>query len=70
MRRLFGCILALVCAVVLLGVGSLLPRLFFSSEGVGGYSGEKRAFARFALVYDLDLREWPFPVDPPPWPGG
>jgi hypothetical protein len=63
-RRLSGCLLVLVCAVVLLGAGSLLPRLAFSHEGVGGYAGEKRAFARFALVYDLGLREWPFPVDP------
>lgn len=54
----------LTCAVVVLGVGSILPRLVFAGEGVGAYSGEKRAFARFALVYDLDLREWPFPVDP------
>ena len=64
MRGLYGCLLVLVCAVVLLGIGSLLPHLVFSGEGVGGYCGEKRAFARFALVYDLDLREWPFPVDP------
>ena len=64
MRRLSGCLLVLACAVVLLGAGSLLPRLAFSDEGVGGYAGEKRAFARFALVCDLGLREWPFPVDP------
>jgi hypothetical protein len=64
MRGLYGCLLVLVCGVVLLGVGSLLPRLAFSGEGVGGYSGEKRAFARFVLVHDLVLREWPFPVDP------
>ena len=35
MRGLYGCLLVLVCAVVLLGVGSLLPRLAFSGEGVG-----------------------------------
>ena len=57
MRRLSGCLLVLACAVVLLGAGSLLPHLAFSDEGVGGYAGEKRAFSRFALVYDLDLRE-------------
>ncbi|CAA9469978.1 MAG: hypothetical protein AVDCRST_MAG12-694 [uncultured Rubrobacteraceae bacterium] len=62
MRRLSGSVLT--CAVVVLGVGSILPRLVFAGEGVGAYSGEKRAFARFALVYDLVLREWPFPVDP------
>jgi len=50
--------------VAVLGVGSVLPRLIFAGEGVGAYSGEKEAFARFALVYDLDLREWPFSVDP------
>ena len=64
MRRLSGSLLVLTCAVVVLGVGSILPRLVFAGEGVGGYTGEKRAFARFALVYDLYLKEWPFPVDP------
>ena len=64
MRRLSGCLLVLVCAVVVLGVGSALPRLAFADQGVGAYSGEKEAFARSALVYDLTLREWPFPVDP------
>ncbi|QIN82683.1 hypothetical protein GBA63_08520 [Rubrobacter tropicus] len=64
MRRLYGCLLALTCAVVVLGVGSLLPRLAFADQGVGSYSGEKEAFAKSALVYDLTLREWPFPVDP------
>lgn len=57
-------LLALVCAVVVLGIGSMLPRLVFAGEGIGDYAGEKKAFARFALVYDRDLREWPFPVDP------
>jgi hypothetical protein len=64
MRQLYGCLVVLVCAVFVLGLGSLLPRLILSGEGIGGYSGEKEAFARFALVYDSDLREWPFPVDP------
>ena len=64
MRGLCGCLLVLVCGVLLLGVGSLLPRPAFSGEGVEGYSGEKRAFARFVLVQDLTLREWPFPVNP------
>jgi hypothetical protein len=64
MRRLSGSLLVLTCAVVVVGVGSILPRVVFAGEGVVGYTGEKRAFARFALVYDLDLREWPFPVDP------
>ncbi len=64
MRGLHGCLLVLICAVAVLGVGSVLPRLIFAGEGVGPYSGEKEAFAEFALVYDLDLREWPFPIDP------
>jgi hypothetical protein len=64
MRQLYRCLLVLVCATAVLIIGSLLPRLVLSGEGVGGYSGEKKAFARFALVYDLELREWPFPVDP------
>ena len=64
MRRLYGCLFALVCAIAVLTLGSLLPRLVLSGEGVAGYSGEKEAFARFALVYDLELREWAFPVDP------
>jgi hypothetical protein len=50
--------------VVVLGVGRILPRLVFAGGGVGFYSGEKEAFARFALVYDLELREWPFSEDP------
>jgi hypothetical protein len=41
-----------------------IPRLAFSDRGVGAYSGEKLAFAKFALVYDASLREWPFPIDP------
>ena len=69
MRQLYGCLLVLACAVVVLGVGSLLPRLVFSGEGIGGYSDEKEAFARFALVYDADLKEWPFPVTRR-WPAG
>ncbi len=64
MRGLYGCLLVLICAVVVLGVGSALPRLVFAGHGVGAYTGEKEAFAEFALVYDLTLREWPFPVDP------
>jgi hypothetical protein len=64
MGRLYGCLLVLTCSVVVLCVGSVLPRLVFAGEGAGAYSGEKRAFARFALVYDLDLKEWPFPIDP------
>ena len=57
MRQLYSCLMLLVCAVVVLGVGSLLPRLVFSGEGVRGYSAEKRTFAEFALVYDSDLKE-------------
>ncbi len=64
MRRLRNWLLVTTCAVVALGVGSALPRLVFAGEGLGAYSGEKAAFARFVLVYDSDLREWPFPVDP------
>ena len=64
MRGMSGCLLVLTCAGVVLGVGSILPHLVFAGEGVGSYSGEKEAFARSALVYDLVLRAWPFPVDP------
>lgn len=64
MRRLYGSLVVLICALVVLGVGSVLPRLVFAGEGVGAYSGEKEAFAEFVLVYDLELKEWPFPVDP------
>ncbi len=64
MRRLRNWLLVTTCAVVALGVGSALPRLVFAGEGAGAYSGEKAAFARFALEYDSTLREWPFPVDP------
>lgn len=59
-----GCLLMLICAVAVLGVGSALPRLVFAGQGVGAYSSEQEAFAEFALVYDLTLREWPFPVVP------
>jgi hypothetical protein len=45
-------------------VGSVLARLVFAGGAVSAYSGEKAVFARLALVYDLDLREWPFTVDP------
>ena len=64
MRRLRDWVLVLACAVFVLGVGSILPRLVFAGEGAGAYSGEKAAFARFALEYDSTLREWPFPMDP------
>ena len=64
MRWLRNCLFVLTCTVVMLGVGSAIPRLVLSGEGVGAYSGEKQAFAKFALVYDRDLREWPFPIDP------
>ena len=50
MRRLRNRLLALTCAVVVLGVESVIPRLVFVGEGVGAYSGEKEAFAKFALV--------------------
>ncbi len=50
MRRLFGCLLPLGCAVISLGVGSFPPRRVFPDEGIGRYASEKRAFARFALV--------------------
>jgi hypothetical protein len=70
MRRLPGSLLVPTCAVVVLGVGSILPRLVFAAgEGVGAYSGEKEAFARVAPVYDLELREWPLPV-PRRWRDG
>ncbi len=55
MRRLYGCLLVLTCAVVVLGVGSVLPRLVFADGDVGSYSGEREAFAEFVLVYDLTL---------------
>jgi hypothetical protein len=64
MRWLRDSLFVLTCAVVVLGVGSAMPRLVFSDKGVGAYSGEKRAFAKYALVYDASLREWPFPIDP------
>jgi hypothetical protein len=64
MRWLRNSLLVLTCAVVVLGVGSAIPRLAFSDRGVGAYSGEKHAFAKFALVYDASLRDWPFPIDP------
>jgi hypothetical protein len=57
MRRLSGSLLVLTCAVVVLGVGSIF-RVWSSPARASGPT------ARFALVYDLDLREWPFPVDP------
>ncbi len=50
MRRLRNWLLVTTCAVVTLGVGSVLPRLVFAGEGLGAYSGEKAAFARFVLV--------------------
>lgn len=64
MRRLYGSLMVLICAVVVLGVGSALPRLVFADDGAGSYSGGKEAFAESALVFDLTLRERPFPVDP------
>lgn len=64
MRRVRNGLFVLTCVVVALGIGSVLPRLVLAGEGVGGYSGEKEGFAEFALAYDSDLREWPFPVDP------
>ena len=64
MRRLYGCLLVLISAVLVLVVGSVLPRVVLAGEGMMAYSGEREAFAEFALVYDSDLREWPFPVDP------
>ncbi len=64
MRRLYGCLLVLISAVLVLVVGSVLPRVILAGEGMVAYSGEREAFAKFALVYDSDLREWPFPVDP------
>ncbi len=57
MRSLHNCLLVLTCAVVVLGVGSVVPRLVLADAGVEAYSGEKEAFAKFALVYDSDLRE-------------
>ena len=64
MRQSYRCLLVLVRAMAVLIIGSLMPRLVFSGEGVGGYTGEKKAFAGFALVYDLELREWTSPANP------
>ena len=61
MRSLRNFLLVLTCAVVVLGVGSVVPRLVLAGAGVEAYSGEKEAFAKFALVYDSDLTEGPFP---------
>lgn len=59
-----NCLFFLTCVVLALGLGCALPILVLFSEGAGSYSGEKKVFAKFALVYDSDLREWPFPIDP------
>lgn len=64
MKVLSGCLLVLAGAVVALGIGSVLPRLVFADEGLSAYSGQKKAFTEFALIYDSELREWSFPVDP------
>ena len=53
----------LVFALVLLAAGLALPALLIG-DGAERYEGEDRAYAEFVLVYDRDLKEWPFPVDP------
>ena len=64
MRWLRNCLFVLTCAMIVLGVGSVVPRLAFAGNNVGAYTDEKKAFAKFALVYDSELREWPFPMGP------
>jgi len=55
---------ALVCTVAVLAVGVALPPLVLG-DGTGGYEGEREeSYARFVLLYDEDLREYPFPIDP------
>jgi hypothetical protein len=51
---------ALISGLVL---GIALPALLIG-DGLGRYDGEDRAYAEFVLVYDRDLQEWPFPIDP------
>ena len=54
---------ALACVVGVLASGSALPAVLLG-DGTDRYEGEDRAFAEYALLYDLDLKEWPFPIDP------
>ena len=54
---------ALTGAVAVLAVGVALPALLVK-DGTEGYSGEDRAYANYALLYDQDLNEYPFPIDP------
>jgi hypothetical protein len=62
--RLLRTVLAVVaCVLAALGVGVALPALLIGN-GLGQYEGEDRAYAEFVLIYDQELREWPFPVDP------
>ncbi len=53
---------ALACVVGVLGVGAALPALVIG-DGLDHYEGEDRGYAGFVLVYDLDVKEWPFPID-------
>jgi hypothetical protein len=52
----------LVIGTAVLAAGVALPALM--GDGADRYEGEDRAFAEFVLVYDQELKEWPFPVDP------
>jgi hypothetical protein len=55
---------ALVSAVAVLAVGAIVPPLVLG-DGTGGHWGEREgSYAGFVLLYDLDLKEWPFPIDP------
>jgi hypothetical protein len=61
--RLANFTAALVCAVAVLAVGIALPPLVLG-DGTDGYEGKQGSYAGFVLLYDLDLKEWPFPIDP------
>jgi len=65
--RLAKLMAALVSAVavlaVVLAVGVALPLLAFG-DGTGLYEGQEENYAELVLLYDAELREWPFPIDP------
>ena len=64
MRNLPRTVLAaLACVVGVLGAGAALPALVMG-DGLDRYEGADRGYAGFVLVYDLTLKEWPFPIDP------
>lgn len=64
MSGLLRTVLAVLAFVVaVLGVGVALPALLIG-DGLGQYEGEDRAYAEFVLIYDRELQEWPFPIDP------